>query len=428
MGTLARIRRALCIGAVAALLAGCGSSQLPIRAPSAMPQASVLAVRASNTKYKIVYSFRGDQDAANPAASLIKAEGILYGTTASGGATGGRSCFGSPYCGTVFSITLKGREKVLHSFGNGGDGVSSFAPLIDVNGVFYGTTSWGGSYGCGTSYYYYGCGTVFSVTPDGTEKVLHSFGNGSDGAEPSASLVDVNGTLYGTTQAGGAHGAGTVFSITRSGTENVVYTFSEPDGVSPSASLIEVNGKLYGTTQGGGAYSSGTVFSVTLSGSEKVLHSFGEGTDGAVPEAALINVAGTLYGTTKVGGRPKHCRRICGTVFSITPSGRETVLHAFSGPDGGGPVAPLIEVNGELYGTTQGGGTYSSGTVFRITPSGSEKVLHSFNADGDGEYPYAGLTDVNGTLYGTTYSGGNYGAGTVFSLTLESRAREAASR
>ncbi len=79
-----------------------------------------------------------------------------------------------------------------------------------MKGTLYGTTSWGRAYGSGTS----SGGTVFSITTSGKEKVLHSFGKGSDGADPRAGLIHVNGTLYGTTAEGGAHGDGTVFALT----------------------------------------------------------------------------------------------------------------------------------------------------------------------------------------------------------------------
>lgn len=107
--------------------------------------------------------------------------------------------------GTVFSIARSGKEKVLHSFGSGSDGAYPTASLIEVGGTLYGTTFEGG-----TNEY----GTIFSITKSGTETVLHSFAGGSDGAYPSASLIDVGGTLYGTTENGGTHDDGTVFSIT----------------------------------------------------------------------------------------------------------------------------------------------------------------------------------------------------------------------
>ena len=136
-----------------------------------------------------------------------------------------------------------------------------------MTGILYGTTYVGGGTGCGG----YGCGTVFSLDPStGTETVLHSFGNGTDGANPSASLIDVKGTLYGTTSTGGGtgchgYGCGTVFSLDPStGAETVLYSFccrrNCTDGANPYASLTAVNGKFYGTTESGGAYGYGTVF------------------------------------------------------------------------------------------------------------------------------------------------------------------------
>ncbi len=190
-------------------------------------------------------------------------------------------------------------------------------------------------------------------------------------------------------------------------TYEVLYSFGSKSGDAeyPYADLINVNGKLYGTTYYGGAKGDGTVFSITPSGKETVLHSFGSKSgDGEYPYAGLINVNGTLYGTTYYGGAKGD-----GTVFSITPSGKETVLHSFGSKSGDGeyPYAGLINVNGTLYGTTYYGGAKGDGSVFSITPSGKETVLHSFGSkSGDGEYPYAGLINVKGTIYGTTYSGG----------------------
>ena len=247
--------------------------------------------------------------------------------------------------------------------------------MIDVKGTLYGTTLAGGVYYYS---YYSDSGTVFSITTSGSEKVLHSFGYETDGVQPAAPLIRVGGTLYGTTRLGGAYrssyspGHGTVFSITTSGLENVVYSFAgATDGSLPVAGLVNVGGTLYGTTYYGGAYSGcsggigcGTVFSITPSGSEKVLHSFGYGTDGNLPRAGLIDVDGTLYGTTSAGGAAN-----VGTIFGMTTSGTETQLYAFKGgTDGSTPRAGLVNVNGTLYGTTGLGGAKKVGTVFSITP------------------------------------------------------------
>jgi uncharacterized repeat protein (TIGR03803 family) len=205
---------------------------------------------------------------------------------------------------------------VLYSFkGGSGDGETPYAGLVNVNGTLYGTTGYGGGSGC---YSGQGCGTVFSVTRSGTEHVLYSFGGYPyDAASPYAGLTNVNGTLYGTTRDGGGSGCycGTVFSVTRSGKEHVLYSFKRGnDGKNPVAGLIDVNGTLYSTTTSGGAYGYGTVFSITMSGKETVLHSFGASGDGADPFAGLINVDGTLYGTTYGGGANGY-----GTVYAISP-------------------------------------------------------------------------------------------------------------
>jgi uncharacterized repeat protein (TIGR03803 family) len=153
----------------------------------------------------------------------------LYGTTAAGGV---HLC-GSGGCGTVFSVTTAGVEKVLYSFGGGADGANPEAGLINIGGTLYGTTCEGGGSGCSGL----GCGTIFSVTRSGTAKVLHSFGGSFDGAYPVAPLTNLNGTLHGTTYGGGSSncsgGCGTIFSVTTAGAEKVLtasgVAFTETD-------------------------------------------------------------------------------------------------------------------------------------------------------------------------------------------------------
>ncbi len=421
----------LSIGSAAALLSACGGSQPPIAAPGGLPQTSAFSPRTDRTNYKVVYSFGGGSDGAQPFAGLIYVNGALYGTTIAGG--GSFYCSDGDYygCGTVYSVTPGGTEKLPHDFGTRSDGQNPRASLIGVGGMLYGTTTRGGSYACyGSSYP--GCGTVFSITRSGVERVLHSFsGYPDDGARPSTDLIGVKGTLYGTTGLGGrgecyysGQACGTVFSITTAGAEGILHNFTgSPDGGFPHAGLIEIKGTLYGTTASGGKHGYGAVFSITRGGAERLLHSFGAGSDGRIPYAGLVDVKGTLYGTTVAGGAfgcGSHTG--CGAVFSITPGGREKVLHSFgSGADGAHPYATLIELNGTLYGTTVSGGAYCGsrpgcGAVFSITPDGRESVLHSFGNGTDGAKPYAGLIDVKGTLYGSTELGGAHGYGTVFSL------------
>jgi uncharacterized repeat protein (TIGR03803 family) len=405
-------RYALGVCVTIAMLAGCGGSQDAISgAPLPLSPAGVTAERAQvRPAYSVLYSFKGGSgDGANPVAGLLNVNGTFYGTTEVGGST---KCYYNQGCGTVFTITPSGTETVLHSFKGKPDGGSPRAALINVNGTFYGTTETGGAYKDGT---------VFSITPSGKETVLHSFGRNHQrpggGELPYAGLLNVNGTLYGTTIRGGANYAGTVFTITTSGKEKVLYSIGMGSGNSefPYAGLINVKGTLYGTTsESDGLPNSGTVFSITLSGKETLLHTFdGTSGDGYAPYAGLANVNGTLYGTTSLGGASGD-----GIVFAITKSGTETVLHSFPTGSGDGryPEAGLLNVNGTLYGTTIEGPGGGPGTVFSITTSGKETVLHVFGGNGDAAFPYAGLINVNGTLYGTTAGGGADGRGTVFSI------------
>ena len=309
-------------------------------------------------------------------------------------------------------------EKVLYSFVNSPDGANPryATPVLDTNRNLYGTTNYGGAYGFGT---------VFKLTPSGTKTILHSFDvNGTDGAYPVASLVMYKGNLYGTTVEGGTYNIdGTVFELkhtTNGWTERILHSFgASGDGSQPYCALtLDTTGNLYGTTNVGGAYSYGTVFELTPSGTETILHSFDlNGRDGAYPVAGLVVYQGNLYGTTANGGAYGD-----GTVFEVTLSGTETILHSFDNNDidGINPYAGLVVHEGNLYGTTvNGGGTGSAaGIVFEMTPSGTETILHTFGGSPDGAFPWGGVVfDTTGNLYGTTLSGGRNGVGTVFKLT-----------
>ena len=349
--------------------------------------------------YRSLFAFDGP-DGAQPFGGLTAVKQTLYGTTRNGGKYGN---------GIVFKITTRGKQTPLYSFKNGSDGHGPVAPLIFVNGAFYGTTPYGGSTNSD--------GTVFKVTTSGKEAVLYRFKNSPDGSVPEASLIDVRGVLYGTTCSGGASNQGAVFRITTSGAESVIYSFKggPSDGQCPEAALTDVNGTLYGTTSAGGSKSNGVVFRLTPSGAEKVLHSFA-GKDGAVPASALIDIKGKLYGTTEGGGANNH-----GTVFSISTSGVEKLLHSFKGnSDGADPSsAALVPVKGTLYGVTELGGSRNSGTIFKITTAGKENVLYSFQSGlGDGSSPSGALSVVGTALFGTTQTTGTHSDGTVYSLTL----------
>jgi uncharacterized repeat protein (TIGR03803 family) len=315
---------------------------------------------------------------------------------------------------TSVSIVCGSNFSLLYSLAGGsGDGSDPYHTLIQGNdGNIYGTTASGGSSGRGT---------VFKITPSGTETVLYSFPAGS--SEPYTGLIQgSDGNFYGTTGANGASDDGTVFKITVGGNQTVLHAFPKTgtDGQIPYAGLIQgSDGNLYGTTYFGGANGLGTVFKVTLSGTETVLYSFAGGSDGDHPYGGVVQgTDGNFYGTTYQGGASGN-----GTVFKITPSGTETVLYAFAGgSDGAVPEAGLtLGSDGNFYGDTLQGGADGLGTVFELTPSGSETILHSFAGGGsDGANPTANLVPgTDGNLYGTTSAGGPGGHGTFFKVTLQ---------
>jgi uncharacterized repeat protein (TIGR03803 family) len=266
---------------------------------------------------------------------------------------------------------------------------------------------------------------------------LHSFNGGKkDGASPYAGMIEVDGTLYGTTSGGGAYGYGTVFKITSAGKESVWYSFKGPpnDGADPSyVSLIpDHKGNFYGATSHGGTGACtdsgspngcGTIFKITSAGKESVLYNFMGAPDGFGPDGGLImDSTGNLYGTTLAGGiLNSACQGGCGTSFKVTTAGAETVLYKFAskakGADGAGPEGNIVmDGSGNLYGTTLGGGKHLSGTVYKLTASGKETVLYNFCGDTsckDGELPYGGVVlGAKGYLYGTTGSGGTGVCGT----------------
>jgi uncharacterized repeat protein (TIGR03803 family) len=300
---------------------------------------------------------------------------------------------------------------VLHRFtGADGQSPSEYGHLIgDSAGDIYGTTVSGGASGAGV---------VFKLNKTTGETVLHSFTGGADGGLPQDGLIrDSAGNLYGTTSAGGESDGGVVFKVDTTGTETVLYNFKiGRGGAVPYTSLIQDSeGNLYGTTTRGGASRSGVVFKLNTTGTETPLYSFTGGADGENPYSDLIpDSEGNLYGTTVGGGVS-----IWGVVFKLDKTGTETVLHSFTGgADGGFPLAGVIrDSEGDLYGTTQSAGISLAGVVFKLDPTGTETVLYAFTGGADGAYPLGGLIrDSAGNLYGTASGGGASRQGVVFKL------------
>jgi uncharacterized repeat protein (TIGR03803 family) len=388
----------------------------------------------------VLHNFTNLPDGGRPAGRLLlDPAGNLYGTTTIGGKIG---------YGSVFKVDTSGNLSIFYSFAGPPDGNDPVSGLIrDAAGNLYGTTAHGGTTTvCGTDQpSWAGCGIVFKLDPSGTETVLHRFGsNGPDGAFPNGPLaLDSSGTVWGSTQEGGRAGCkvpippngrlvdvgcGTVFKVDVGGNETVVYSFNQTDGAWPVGGVVQDQaGNLYGTTFTGGLTNCpsdwfgecGTVFKVDTTGQVSTFYSFkgGDGgPDGDIPESSLIlDPVGNLYGTTNAGGSiqcdPIHLPGIsCGTIFQLTPAGKETVLYSFGGSEAAGfPTNGLVrDAAGNFYGLV-------SGLVLKLDSMGKESVLYTFTgldiqASGDL------VQDAAGNLYGTTYFG-TTGDGTVFKLT-----------
>ena len=361
-----------------------------------------LAAPAHAQTLTLLYSFQGGADGTNPQGALVRdAAGNLYGTTEEGGT------FNE---GTVFKIDSTGHETVLHSFGATGDGFFPYCALVlDKAGNLYGAAPYGGSSGQGA---------IFKVDSSGNETILHNFTGPPDGQAPYGSLIrDGAGSLYGMTSEGGAIGYGAVYKLDTSGQLTVLYSFlGPPDGDSPQfgALVRDMSGNFYGTVYTGGANGFGIVFKLDTSGNETILHNFTGHADGVSPVSSLLLSSGKLYGTT-AGGVGFGS----GTVFEVSPNGQFRTLHTFHKSDGQFITAGVIrDSTGNLYGTAQEGGATGSGVVFELSPTGTLTLLHSFGFAPDGNFPSGGLIrDAAGNLYGTTQMGGTFGYGTVFMLT-----------
>jgi uncharacterized repeat protein (TIGR03803 family) len=254
-------------------------------------------------------------------------------------------------------------------------------------------------------------------------------------------LRAADGTMYGTTSAGGKHDGGVVYKVT-GGSYSVLYDL--PGNPNNPASgpfgelMFGTDGAIYGTSYGNGKYNQGYVFRLTTGGSFENLYNFlgvnqpGNSHDGAQPEGRLaLGKDGTIYGTTTFGGSPSGY----GTAWSIKAAAGGKwdykQLYIFGSPGNLPHSGLVIGPSGVLRGVGAGGGQYQSGVIYSLTESKSGKweytLLHSFkDRDPGGDTPYATLFFQDGVLYGTTLTGGHVtdngdcinGCGTVFQFVL----------
>ncbi|HWY52969.1 MAG TPA: choice-of-anchor tandem repeat GloVer-containing protein [Terriglobales bacterium] len=386
-----------------------GSGSCPPAQCGIVYQLSPPAQKGGPWTETVLYVFKGQHygDGSSPAGTLlIDSSGNLYGGTGYGG-TGKCMIFGGVVgCGTVYELSPPKKqgeawtEKVLYSFKGGKDGQLAGESLtFDTQGNIYGATAYGGGYGSCNEPYYQHCGAIYELSPPQTkggkwtEKVLHGFKSGKDGANPNGGLVlDNKGAIYGTTYAGGNQdckygiflGCGTVFELKPPSDKSDVWTEKQlhvfqnkSDGGEPNGGLIfDSAGSLYGTVQGGNISGGGIVFRLTVGSGgrwqESVLHWFSNSGGGAPSNGVIFDSAGNIYGTTDGGDAGSY-------VFSLSPERREqtwtlSILHIFKGiPDGAGAATTLVfDTAGNLYSTTQRGGTGpcqgGCGTVAEVEP------------------------------------------------------------
>ena len=386
----------------------------------------------------VIYTFQNERDGVGPSGNLVfDSAGNLYGTTVLGDyGLAGETVFElSPASDGAWTKTTLWQFPV-----SGPSEMQSGVAVVSL-GIVYAAISYFGPFNNGE---------VVALTPAGggqwSETAVTYFAP-TDAGSPSASLIaDSAGNLYGSTSLGGAFNDGAVFKLTKSADggwkETILYSFPNPAGdslsVLVSSLTLDAAGNLYGETANGGALGFGSVFQLTPGAqgwTEKDIYIF-NGKNGRKPQGGLIfDQSGNLYGTTQGGGASTGCGFGCGTVFELSPgSGKawtETILYNFTGgSDAAVPLAGLVfDSAGNLYGTTERGGTGDNGTVFELSPGSSgwtENVLYRFTGThGDGKLPMAGLAiDAARNLYGTTSEGGTYGfdycfgtgCGTVFQL------------
>lgn len=364
--------------------------------------------------FQLLYSFSGEADGDDPFATVtIGPQGNLYGTTT--------TSLGSNGLGLVYELEHRGSDwvfKTLYVFQNGDIGRPYAGVVFGPQSALYGTTA-------GTAYELRPLAAIRSFTPSPWhEDILSRFEGGLGYGDLT---FDSAGNIYGTTLDGGVNRDGAVFELTRSGrqwTTTTLYSFAgEPsDGAIPYGGVtFDASGNLYGTTSVGGENGWGTIYKLTPTGegwSESILYNFDRGDSGAAPYDTLaMDSSGNLYGTTVFGGVGG-----AGTVFELRPSGGSwqfSVLYSFAHCSSYGGLT--MDSSGNLYGTCPLGGAYNAGMVYKLSNSGGSWNLtdvYDFTGGAGGSGPGGGVTvDSSGNLFGTTEFGGTHDSGTVWEIT-----------
>jgi uncharacterized repeat protein (TIGR03803 family) len=379
---------------------------------------AVLASHAHAQTYDLLYNFPGGSKGLQPGDFVVTSNGSILG----------EASYNNCSCSLLYNYT-DGIETVLHRFSEP-QGYQEEVPqglLLRKNGnTLYGTTMYGGSRsgGCDPSL---GCGIAFSYDLTTSKyKMMHEFKNGpKDGAGPvGTQVLDSAGNLYGLTFGGGTNYNGTFYEITAAGAEKVLYSFGNaPDGAHPGSGPISYGGNYYGVTIDGGANtcyngSCGTVFKITPSGKETVLYNFTGGSDGLNPWELIGDSKGNFYGLSKTQDNTTAA------VFEINSVGDFSIAYNGSYVSQIGYI--IMGTDGSLYASSSGGNDGSCepngcGQILQLTPTGDGNgtvtVLHQFdNTDGSLLNPFEDLVFHGGILYGTTNYGGSSDNGVIYEL------------
>ena len=376
--------------------------------PASKPAIQAKAVTASPSptqSYQVIYNFTGAGDGGNPLAGLIiDAAGNLYGMTTDGGPLGEGTAFKLSSSASGWQFTR------LYSFDSeNGGGFGTF--IFGTDGRLIGTTAGDEN-----------DGKLFSLSPPGRvspsvfsnwiNTLLYDFAGGNDGSFPTGSLVvDNSGDIYGTTQQGGSNNGGTLYEFTGGGLQVLhdFFAFSG-DGIDPTE-VVNGSDGLYGVTNGGGSQSVGTLF--TTAGGYRVVHNFMQSAEPR-PMSLAADQDGNLYGTSTFA--PTPCSPVQETVFSLSaPDWNPLPLVSLEGHYGSWVST---DAQGNVYGTTDSTDSSPHGGVFKLTCCWTYTDLHDFSGPpSDGEYPSASpVVDAQGNIYGTTGAGGTYGFGTVWKI------------
>ena len=390
---------------------------LPVAVFVAVIATMMLVVASAQAQtYTVLHDFTGGLDGSSPHQLIQGSDGNFYGTARFGGAND---------LGNVFEMDPSGVLTVLYSFTGEADGCAPQGPVFrDSNGDLYGTTNQCADPKCR-------CGAFFKLDTNKILTVLHTFtrgsdGNGADGEFPSNNIVSVNGELYGTTEEGGSNRSGVLYKITKAGHYTVLQNFVGRGTGSQEDLTRDPSGNIYGEA-------SGSIFELDTAGKFSTIYSFTGGVnDGGGPVGRLIlDAAGTITGAAAYTPAPNPC----GLIFRLESNGTVKALHHFGGAggvSGCGPETGLVDMGGTIYGTTADGGdltcangNVNCGVLFQISKTGVYSVVHTFTGLDGGQIQDELTKGNDGSVYGVSKVGGTgpceenypFGCGVIFKYT-----------